>query len=175
MKVSRVPCPVSRGVTLLEILMAMLIMGMITSGIFVAFVFARQVSQRSESELQAIAAMQTIGEETRLAVGQTSPMGLNMDTLANGIWVDQFMVQPPATAQVLTALDMPADWRARYQTNAGRTPAATLADHGDGRMMIIEDLVDLDGDELAGVDLNPSRPGAELRRVQVRVRWTSPK
>ncbi|MBI3333285.1 MAG: prepilin-type N-terminal cleavage/methylation domain-containing protein [Candidatus Omnitrophica bacterium] len=160
----------SAGLTLLEILLAMLILALVTGGIFTAFVFGRRTGYRSESELIAAASIQGVAEELRLAVSGDSPTGL---TLSPGLYVDEYMVAPPAGANTLAALDMPPDWRAKYQTNAGRTPAPTMADHGDGRMAVVEELSDLDGDGLAGIDFNGDGE-ADLRRVRVRLRWTTP-
>ena len=171
-----------RGVTLLEILMAMLVLGLVTGGIFTAFVFSRRVSWRAEGEILAQSYSSETAEELRLAVTGSSPSGL---TLAPGIYVDQklgnagaFTGQtpafiPPAGATALAGLNLPASFQTRYQTGPGT--AATMAGHGDGRVMVVETTAaDLDGDGQRGLDFNADGT-TDMNRVRVKVRWTTPR
>lgn len=172
----------SSGVTLLEVLMAMLILGMVTGGIFTAFVFARQVSYRSTSQLVALGMMRGTSEQLRAGTVGLSP----------GIYVDQKLgsapfiapPDPPVNTEPaprdkvvpLASLNFPDDppgqgFRSRYQTNPGT--ARTWADHGDGRVMIVEGNFDLDGDGKKGVDVTGDN-NADLYRVKVKVKWTPP-
>ena len=73
------------GMTLLEILIAMLILALVTGSIFVAFTFSRQVDWRSETELTMANLSHRIGDELRLVVGGPRTDGLG---LIPGIYVD---------------------------------------------------------------------------------------
>ena len=157
-----------RGVTLLEVLVAMIILGLVTGGIFTAFVMGRRVTVRSEGELAAAQLVSATLEKLRLPSALPGP----------GIYVDDFMATPPAGAQRLALLNFPGEppesaFRLRFMTNAGRTPQPTLADHGDGCLLMVEGDTDLDGDGLKGTDVN-SDATVDLNRVKVRVKFTSP-
>ena len=165
-----------RGATLLEILIAMVIIGMVAGGIMTAFVFSRRVSWRSGTELSAASFVQDVTDGLRQAVSNPIPGGL---TLAPGIYVDEGMQNPPAGSTPLAALNFPAEFL-RFQTNPGTAP--TLAGHGDGRLMVVEQAdengngitdEDLDGDGRIGQDFDGDGV-TDLRRVRVRVRWTTP-
>lgn len=176
----------SFGMTLLEILIGMLILGLVTGGIFTAFVFGRRVNIRSETELAGYASVQAVMEQVRLSVGGTSPGGLPQTS--PGVYVDTRMVDTarPPGATAISALDLPADFSAKYQTNQGRTPAATWPDHADGMVMVVEKAdenangiadEDLDGDGKVGLDFNPpaTPPGkTDLYRVRIYLRKTTP-
>ena len=177
----------SSGVTLLEILIGMLILGLVTGGIFTAFVFGRRVNIRSETELAGYNSVQAVMEQVRLSVGGNSPGGLPKTT--PGVYVDTRMLasaQPPG-ATAISALDLPADFSAKYQTNQGRTPVATWADHADGMVMVVEKAdengngiadEDLDGDGKIGIGFNlPAPPPGgktDLYRVRIYLRKTTP-
>lgn len=172
----------ARGVTLLEILMAMVVMALITSGIFTAFVFGRRVSWRTEGELLAQHYTAQVAEELRLAVTGPSPSGL---VLTPGIYVDQRMrnegpfngVPPtfvfPVGATGLAALNLPDTFRTKYQTNPG-SGTGSVTNHGDGRMMVVEDHVtDRDGDGKKGFDFNVDNI-ADMVRVKVKIQYSTP-
>ena len=55
----------------------MLILGLVTGGIFAAFVFARQVSYRSEAEILAQSFTQQLAEQLRLRMGGTGNMPID--------------------------------------------------------------------------------------------------
>lgn len=180
------------GATLLEIMIAMVIIGLIAGGVMSAFVFSRRVTIRSGTELSGYTLIRGSAEVLRGA-GQVANPPAGELTLAMGIYVDQNMVSPPAAGGVnparLPTLDLPADFRTRFQTNTGRTPAPTFAGHGDGRVVVVESPVDtngngrldppelaaadLDGDGGTGIDFNGDGR-VDLRRVRVKVRWTTP-
>ncbi len=169
------------GVTLLEILMGMLILALVSGGIFTAFVFGRRVNYRSESELMAYNAVQSVLEQLRLAVQGASPGGLPQ--LAPGIYVDQKMGNAgpfasqspaffsPAGSTPLAALNLPADFQTRYQTDPGT--AANFTSHGDGIVMVVEGNTDLDGDGFTGLDFNADGQTDEYR-VRLWVKKTTP-
>ncbi len=177
------------GATLLEIVIAMMVIGLVAAGIMKSFVTSRRLSHRSGSELSTMGLVEEVSEQLRAAAQAPLPNGL---TLARGVYVDDFMLagaRPPG-AVVLPApnpLNLPADFRARFQTNQGRTPAATWVDHADGRVYVVEDgvdangngtidpgeLDDLDGDGLTAIDFDGRFP-VDLRRVRVKVRFTTP-
>lgn len=157
------------GTTLLEILIAMVIIGIITSGLMTAFAFSRRLSHRSGSELSVTGYVQEVAEQLRGAVQGNLANGL---TLTPGIYVDNNMQNPPAGATRLAALNLPAEFPARFLSSPGVSGGTVaLANHGDGRVVVVEALVDLDGDGLTGIDLGG---GQILRRVRVRVKWTTP-
>ncbi|MBI3616292.1 MAG: type II secretion system protein [Candidatus Omnitrophica bacterium] len=169
--------------TLLEILLAMVILGLVASGIFSVFVFGRRVSFRSESELVGINWLQAVADQLRLSVGGTGPAGL--PKLAPGVYVDQklgnsgpFASQrppfkpPTATATARVELDLPAEFQARYQTAPGT--ANDFSNHGDGVVMVVEDHVtDLDGDGKKGLDFNGDGQ-TDLYRVRLYIKKTTP-
>ena len=163
------------GATLLEIMIAMVIIGLIAGGVMSAFVFGRRVTIRSSTELSGYTLIRGSAELLRGAGQQAVPPAGEL-TLATGIYVDQNMASPPAAGGVvptpLQILNLPDDFRTRFLTNEGRTPAPTFANHGDGRVVVVEEAVDLDGDGGAGIDFNGG--GVDLRRVRVKVRWTTP-
>ncbi len=177
----------SFGMTLLEILIGMLILGLVTGGIFTAFVFGRRVNIRSETELVGYTCLQAAMEQIRLSVGGSSPGGLPQTS--PGVYVDTRMLAsalPRAGAVAISALDLPADFSAKYQTNQGRTPAEGWPTHADGMVMIVEKAdenangiadEDLDGDGKVGLDFNPpaTPPGkTDLYRVRLYLRKTTP-
>ncbi len=158
------------GVTLLEILVSMIILGLVTGGIFSAFVMGRKATLRSETELAAAQMTQAALDRLRSSASALP---------APGLYVDDFMVQPPAGASRLSSLNLPDNppgkgFRSRFQTNAGRAPQPDLTNHGDGQLLIVEGDTDLDGDGLAGVDFDVPPNGADLRRAKVRLRFTTP-
>ena len=181
------------GVTLLEILMSMLIIGLVTGGIFTAFVFSRRISYRSEAEIEATGFAVGMADELRLAVGGTGPGGL--PPLAPGIYVDQklgnagpfagqspqFKVPPSVTIGTTTynptplaVLDLPAGFQGKYQIDEGT--ANDWVNHGDGRVLVVEGLDDLDGDGQTGRDFSiPPDGQPELYRIRLKVKYSSPK
>ena len=163
------------GTTLLEILVAMLVIGLVATGIITAFIFSRRMTLRSGTELSGSTLVTEVAESLRGAVSGPTASGL---TLAPGIYVDQNMQNPPAAggfaATPLAVLNLPADFQ-RFQSSSG-TAGSTVAsaDHGDGRLVVVENLgQDLDGDGQTGLDLNGDGV-TDLRRVRIRVKWTSP-
>ncbi len=161
------------GVTLLEILVAMLILGLVTGGIFTAFVFARRTNVRSEGELIGYNHVNSILEQVRLATGGPSPGGLPL--LAPGVYVDTRMVSPPLGATPHPSLDLPPDFAARYQTNQGRTPEPTWEKHGDGMVMVVEDHnTDLDEDKKKGLKFSATGTPPDLYRVRVYLKKSTP-
>ena len=191
------------GVTLLEIVMAMLILALVTGGIFTAFVFSRRVNWRTEGELLAQNYSAQVAEDLRLAVAGASPSGLR---LAAGVWVDDKLANagafagqnppfiPPPGADVPrdgagnpinpNPLNFPAEFAARYQTNPGT--AANWTQHGDGRIIVVEGFSDvdgngtatiaendLDGDGQVGFDFDGDR-ATDMHRVRVKVQWATP-
>ncbi len=173
------------GVTLLEILLATLIMGLVTGGIFSAFVFSRQVAWRTDAHLGMRGAAGSLADATRAAVANASPIGW---TLTPGIYVDDWMFnngdvppfKPPGAVALIPVdvngnplpnpLNLPPALQARYQTNPGTAP--TWADHGDGMVMVVEGLNDLDGDGHTGFDFGTGK--TQLRRVRFYGKWTTP-
>ncbi len=182
-----------RGASLLEIIIAMLVIGVVAAGILSAFVFSRQVTWRSGTELSGAGLAKQSVDELRQAIGGPAANGLS---LAAGIYVDQAMQNAPAgstlpdpdgNGPLPNPLNFPAEFT-RFQTDAGTAP--TLAGHGDGRLIVVENapvdannnnaidpgelaLVDLDGDGQVGIDFDDDGQ-TDLRRVRVRVKWTSP-
>ncbi len=163
------------GATLLEILIAMLIIGLVATGIITAFIFGRRVTWRSSTELSSSGLVTETAEALRGAINGPLANGLSLQV---GIYVDQHMDDAggfiPAGATQLAALNLwnnPTDPFKRFQVDKGT--AATLSDHGDGRLVVVEGAADLDGDGAAGLDLNGDTL-IDLRRVRVRVKWTSP-
>lgn len=186
-------CSGRRGATLLEVIIAMVIIALVAAGMMGAFVFSRRATWRSGTELSAAVLAQQSADGLRLAAATgVAPDGL---LLAPGIYVDDSMGNAPAGSTVLVPagggpnpLNFPAEFT-RFQTDGGT--AATLEGHGDGRLIVVENapvdtdvppngiqadelaLVDLDGDSLAGQDFNGDGV-TDLRRVRIRVRWTTP-
>lgn len=163
-----------KGATLMEIIIAMVVIGLVASGIVTAFVFSRRVTHRSGSELSAVGLVQQTTEALRGAVG--GPIAGSDLTLANpGIYVDRNMQNRPVGSTQLAALDFPPEF-ARFQTTALNDPQqpAGVNNHGDGRIYIVEEGADLDGDGFAGLDIsNPPDGNVDLRRVKVRIQWTT--
>ena len=168
--------PADKGVTLLEIIIAMLIIGMVAAGIMSAFVFSRRVSWRSGTELSGAGLAKQSVQDLRNAIAGDTAQGLS---LAAGLYVDQNMQNPPAGSTRIPALNFPAEF-IRFQTDPGTAP--TVAGHGDGRLVVVENAdengnsiadEDLDGDGQIGFDFNGDGT-TDLRRVRVRVRWSSP-
>lgn len=191
------------GATLVEIVVAMVIIGIVATGVMTAFAFGRQVTLRSHTELAASRLVDEIAETLRSAVSGPLPAGQPFAglTLAPGIYVDEKMQNAPSgggvTPTKLPALNFPTfplDFT-RFQTDAGTAPDFTRDPdtgrlrHGDGRLVVVEAPVDtngngridppeeaaadLDGDTLTGVDLNNDGQ-ADLVRVRVRAKFTSP-
>lgn len=157
------------GATLLEILVAMLIIGLVATGLITAFIFSRRMTWRSGTELSGANLVQETVEALR------GP--LNGLTLAPGIYADENMLNPPAgvNAPRIAGLNFPADFR-RFQDPASGVAGATVAaaDHGDGRLVVVENAgQNFDGDGRSGVSFDNGATTA-LRRVRVRVKWTSP-
>lgn len=174
------------GVTLLEIIIAMLLMGFVAAGAMGAFVFGRRMSIRSATELDAAQLQSQIMENLRMAVGGPSPGGLLLDP---GVYVDELMAQrgeQPAGAIVLgdgnpdtpdNPLNFPPAF-VRFSVAGGGSdaiPDGTVLwvensdEDGDG----IDGDEDLDGDGLAGIDFDGDDV-TDLRRVRLRINWTSP-
>lgn len=164
-----------RGATLLEIIVAMVIIGMVAGGILTAFVFSRKVTWRSGTELTGAGLVQQTADRLRGVVNAGAGGGAGGLTLAPGIYADPNMQNvPPGTNATRPArLALPADFT-RFLTDAGANPSNINAgNHGDGQLVVVEGLADLDGDNLAGLDFNnDGQP--DLRRVRVRVKWTTP-
>ena len=165
----------SKGVTLLEILVGMLVLGLVAGGIFTAFVFGRRVTLRSESELVGYNWLQAVAEQLRLSVGSAGPEGL--PKLAPGVYVDEKMKNtagwhsPPGSA-ALAVLNLPAEFQAKYQTGPGT--ADNFTNHGDGVVMVVEDqTADLDGDGKRGLDFNADGQ-TDLFRVRLYIKKTTP-
>lgn len=169
------------GATLLEILVAMLVIGLVSTGIVTAFIFSRRVTWRSGTELSGANLVQETAEILRTA-GQVAPPPAGELSLAPGVYSDQNMQNSPApAANRLAALNFPndpldpANSFSRFQTNpgvAGATVAA--ANHGDGRLVIVEDAgQNFDGDGQSGISFDGGTTTA-LRRVRIRIKWTSP-
>jgi len=161
------------GVTLLEIIIAMLLITMVATGIMAAFVFGRRVTLRSGAEMTFDALATQVAEDLRLATAGNSP-NLNIP-LAEGIYHGTDVVNGPPGATTIAALNFPAGM-VRFLTRDGNgTLAAVLTDNCDGRFVIIEEVTDLDGDGVAGNDLsNPVDGVTDLRRVRVIVNFTTP-
>ena len=161
------------GATLLEILVAMLVIGLVATGIITAFIFSRRMTWRSGTELSSSGLVTETAEALRGAVGGALANGLS---LAPGVYADQNMQNRPAGATPIAGLNLPADFQARFQTDPG-TGGSTVAaaNHGDGRLVVVEEGADLDGDGQTGLDVSAPADGVvDLRRVRVRLKWTSP-
>lgn len=168
------------GATLLEILVAMLVVGLVATGLITAFVFSRRMTWRSNTELSAAGLVIETTEALRNAVA-------NSLSLTPGIYSDARMLNSPApndAAHRLTALNFPGipndpdvvlrDFT-RFQTDGGVAGATVAAaNHGDGRLVVIENAGDnFDGDGQSGISFDGGATTA-LRRVRVRIKWTSP-
>ena len=163
------------GTTLLEILVAMLVIGLVATGIVTAFIFTRRMTWRSGTELSSASLVTEVAEGLRGAAAGPLPNGL---TLTPGIYVDQHMGtgggNVPAGATAIAGLNLPADFQ-RFLTDPGQGGATVAAaNHADGRMVVVEDTsADLDGDGQTGLDLDGNGT-ADLLRVRIRTKWTSP-
>lgn len=82
----------SRGATLVELLAAMVVLGLASGGIFAAFYFSRQVSYRTEGKLIAQDYAHQVAEAIRLAIGGQPGM-----LLVPGIYLDQNYDDDPKT------------------------------------------------------------------------------
>lgn len=175
-----------RGATLLEIIVAMVIIGMVAGGILPAFVFGRKVTWRSGTELAGIGLVQQTADRLRGVVNAGPGGGAGGLTLAPGIYADPNMQNaPPGTDATRPAgLVLPADFT-RFLTDTGTNPSNINAGtHGDGQLVVVETTADLDGDNIWPAqdsngdtwgDLDFNRDGQpDLRRVRVRVKWTTP-
>ncbi|MBI3322504.1 MAG: prepilin-type N-terminal cleavage/methylation domain-containing protein [Candidatus Omnitrophica bacterium] len=189
-----------RGATLLEIIIAMVIIAMVAAGIMSAFVFSRQAVLRSGTELSAAGLTRQTVDDLRMAIPQDTLDGLS---LVPGIYVDDNMQNiPPGSIRpdpdgpggpIRNPLNFPPEF-VQFQTDPGTPPAGwtvPLEGHGDGRMVVVENApvdnnpangqidpaelnaVDRDGDGQAGQDFDGDGV-TDLRRVRVRVRWSSP-
>lgn len=172
------------GVTFLEIIIAMLILGLVTAGVFTAFVFGYRVNLRAEGELMARNYSSQTMEQLRLSVSGVNPNGGLV--LQPGVWVDDklfgFPNKPPnavlptdARGNLLNPnpLNLPADFAAKYQTNRGT--ASDWTNHGDGRILIIEDAsVNLDDDPQKGLNFTGTAGNTDIYRVKVKVKWSTP-
>jgi len=157
-----------RGMTLLEILATTVIFGIVASGLFAIFTFARTTEWRNRLWMQGPELTKEIEERLRLPENQR---GLSLNP---GIYVDENMQHPPQSGNILptrvAALNLPNNFL-RFQTSPGQ--ANTFFGHGDGRLYVVEDPVDLDGDGYAGFDFNGDGT-PDLVRVRVKVKWTGP-
>ena len=174
------------GATLLEILMAMLVIGLVAAGILTAFVFGRRVTWRSSTELSGSGLVAETAEALRGAVNAPLTNGLSLQP---GIYVDQNMGAPrPATSTQISGLNFPANFL-RFQSanatgpNLGDLDNDGQPDHGDGRVVVVERSdengngiadEDLDGDGQIGLNLDGDPTTTELLRVRIRIKWTSP-
>ncbi len=179
------------GVSLLEVMISMVIITMVAGGIITAMIQSRRVTIRSSSELSTAGLVSEVSEALRSAVNGPITAGpfAGADLTVPGIFVDQNMQNAPAGATPVVSLNLPADFRTAFQTSPGT--GTTMANHGDGRMVVIENApvdnnpangsidpaelaaVDLDGDGQAGIDFNNDGI-TDLRRVRVKVKFTSP-
>jgi len=177
------------GVTLLEILVAMLIVGLVATGIVISFIFSRRMTWRSSTELSSAGLVTEVAENLRGAVGVGALA--NGLSLQPGIYSNAGMQNSPAPNDLdhrLAVLDLPPDFQ-RFLTNNGTGPNIGdqnndgQPDHGDGRLVVVEDAdhpaavppttaADLDGDGQKGVSFD-GRTTA-LRRVRIRIKWTPP-
>ncbi len=167
------------GATLLEVLVAMLIIGLVATGIVTAFIFSRRVSWRSGTELSGAGFVNETGEALRGAVGGTITSGPNAGlSLVPGVYVDEHMSanggNVPEGAVAVLGLNLP-DYFQKFLTNTGSAGATiAAANHADGRMVVVEDTgQDLDLDGQSGLDLNGDGR-TDLLRVRIRMKWTSP-
>ena len=160
------------GTTLLEILVAMIVIGMVAAGIFTAFIFSRKVTWRSSTELSGAGLVTQTSESLRGAIAADMANGLS---LASGIYVDQNMVNPPTGATAIRGLNLPDDFRTKFQISPGVTGSTVQGvNHGDGRMVVVENAgEDRDGDGRGGISFDGGATTA-LRRVRIRIKWTSP-
>ncbi len=162
------------GVTLLEIMLAMLIFALVTSGIFTAFAFSRKVSWRSETEIMVQGHIQRVTEKLRLAVAAALGDGT---TLAPGYYVDNIMTSPPNSSSVPAVAPVKATWLnfptelQRFQTAAGEGVYLYVERADENANGIADE--DFDGDGLIGRDFNGDNV-TDLRRVRMRIKWTVP-
>ena len=161
----------SAGVTLMEILLAMVILGLVTGGVFSAFVFSRRVTNRSQAQTLIQNYMVQLNEQLRRAMaGDIAAGPFQGLTLNPGVYVDENMVRIPPLATRLAALNLPPDLRI-YQNRPGT--ADDWTGYGDGVILVVEELADLDGDGLTGQDFDGDRI-VDLRRATIRIRWNPP-
>lgn len=174
------------GVTLLEIIIAMLLMGFVAAGAMGAFVFGRRMSIRSATELDAAQLQSQIMENLRMAVGGDSPGGLRLEA---GIYIDDFydLDDVPAGAIYLpdndpinppvNPLNFPPAFR-RFQLDSDDDSDNIP----DGTLLTVENFdendngigdEDFDGDGLIGLDFDGDGV-TDLRRIRLRINWTSP-
>jgi len=161
-----------RGVTLLEILLAMLIFALVASGVFTAFVFSRKVSWRSETEIMVQSHVQRIMEKLRLAVTGDLADGT---TLTPGYYVDAKMTGAPNSANgtvpiAVAWLNFPLEMQ-RFQTANGEGIYLFVEKSDENADGIADE--DYDNDGLIGKDFNGDHI-TDAKRVRVRVRWTVP-
>lgn len=181
------------GVSLLEVLISMVIITMVAGGIITAMIQSRRVTIRSSSELSTAGLVSEVAEALRSAVNGPITSGdfAGADLTVPGIFVDANMnaATRPAGATAVASLNLPDDFRTAFQTGVGT--GTTMANHGDGRVVVIENApvdnnpangsidaaelaaVDLDGDGQAGIDFNNDGV-TDLRRVRVKVKFTAP-
>ena len=171
------------GSTLLEVLIAMLIIGMVASGILTAFVFSRRIGWRSSTELSGGSLVTEVAESLRDSILGTLPNGISLEP---GIYVGEDMNDDggnvPAGAIETPGLSLPADFQ-RFRTAPGSAGATVAANnHADGRLVVVEQAdenlngiadEDLDGDGQIGLDVDGDGR-TDLERVRIRVKWTSP-
>lgn len=86
-----------KGMTLLEIVIAMAIVALISSAIFGAFVFSRRISWRSESELRVAEFSQRVTEQLRSVVNQTNTTTGSGLSLNAGLYVNPGYDKDPNT------------------------------------------------------------------------------
>ena len=168
------------GATLLEILMAMLVIGLVATGILTAFIFSRRVTWRSSTELSSAGLMTETIEMLRGAINADLANGLSLQP---GIYVNQNMQHRPVPSTRIAGLDLPADFQRFLTDNGSGGATVAAANHGDGRLVVVERSdengngiadEDLDGDGQIGLNLDADPTTTELLRVRVRVKWTSP-
>ncbi|MCM8794623.1 MAG: prepilin-type N-terminal cleavage/methylation domain-containing protein [Candidatus Omnitrophica bacterium] len=160
------------GVTLLEIMLAMLIFTLVTGGVFSAFVFSRKVNWRSETEIMVQHHIQEVQEKLRLAVAGALADGT---TLAPGYYVDNNMASPPnaangTAATKVTWLNLPTELQ-RFATASGEGVYLYVERADENNNGITDE--DYDGDTLIGQDFD-NDDVTDTRRVRLRIRWTVP-
>ncbi len=127
-------CSGNRGATLVELLAAMVVLGLASGGIFATFYFSRQVSYRTEGKLIAQDYAHLIAEQIRLKTGGGGNLPPN--SLAPGIYLDSRYDDIPGngdpdpldfdpdgrknpcraafTRISAGPLDIPLQWKAKY-------------------------------------------------------------
>lgn|SRR3989338_769720 len=116
----------SKGATLIEVLIAMTIMGILASGVFGAFVYSQRITTSTEARLMALELTQQTAEELRAAIGEefrggASALTVGVHTVADGMGaLDRFSpvrtytvrngkFQPDGTIDWATATDADYD------------------------------------------------------------------